>query len=52
MAELKKTYYLSGNLYATFFEINGLKEGEYNQYWESGNLFENCNYVNGKKMVN
>ena len=36
-----------------YFQINqfnnkGIKEGEFKEYFEDGQIFEICNYVNGK----
>ncbi len=47
--KVKRTYYDSGKLKQEWFEINGIKQGEYKEYWENGKLYEICNYVNGKK---
>ncbi len=47
MAEVKRTYYDSGERETEWFEINGIKEGEHKKYHMNGQLFEICNYVKG-----
>ena len=38
MAEVKRTYFESGELESECFEINGKKEGEYKNYLKHGQL--------------
>ena len=44
-----KTYHPNSNPYIEFFVVNGIMEGQYKQYTESGHLFNIGNYVGGKK---
>ncbi len=30
-----------------YFEVNGVKEGVYTEYYSNGNIYIICNYVNG-----
>jgi antitoxin component YwqK of YwqJK toxin-antitoxin module len=46
MAEVKRTYYTSGELESEWFEINGKMYGEYKQYYENGIIHIICNYYN------
>ncbi len=48
MAELRRQYYLTGELYSEVFIINGKKEGQFRSYYPNGTLCIICNYVNGK----
>ncbi len=50
MAEVKRLYYDSGVLKEEWFEINSKYEGEYKRYFENGQLWIICNYVNGKRQ--
>ncbi len=38
MAEVKRTYYVSGELESKQFELNGIKYGEYKSYNSNGSL--------------
>ena len=51
MAEVKRTYYESGELESECFEINGKKNGEYKEYYEDGQLYIICSYIDGKTNV-
>ena len=48
MAEVKRTYYESGELLSEVFEINGKKNGEYKRYNELGMLIKTSMYDNGE----
>jgi antitoxin component YwqK of YwqJK toxin-antitoxin module len=47
MAEVKRTYYDSGELCQEYFEVDGKKEGIYKSYHQSGNIEEIVPYING-----
>jgi antitoxin component YwqK of YwqJK toxin-antitoxin module len=40
MTEIKKTYYVTGELCQEYFEEDGKKEGIYKSYYQSGNIQE------------
>jgi antitoxin component YwqK of YwqJK toxin-antitoxin module len=42
--------YIGERLLIESFYINGLLEGEYKYYYQSGGLMEHCYYKNGKKI--
>jgi len=42
--------YIGERLLFESFYINGLLEGEYKYYYQSGGLMEHCYYKNGKKI--
>jgi antitoxin component YwqK of YwqJK toxin-antitoxin module len=50
MAEVKRTYYMNGELESEVFEINGKRNGEYKSYHENGELHVICSYENGIKI--
>ena len=45
-ANLKRTYYLNGQLKSEYFMVNGLREGPYKEYHLNGTLFMECEYIN------
>ena len=47
MSELVRTYYTNGNILEEYYMFNGKKEGEFKSYWDNGQLWEVCNYING-----
>jgi antitoxin component YwqK of YwqJK toxin-antitoxin module len=49
MAYIEKTHHKDGSIESEVFVNNGIKEGEYKEYHENGQLCEICNYINGKK---
>ncbi len=49
MATVQRKYYPSGKLEEEWFEVNGIKEGEYKYYYKNEQLCQICNYVNGMK---
>ena len=49
MAEVKRTYFESGQLESECFEINGKKNGEEKTYHENGQLLCICSYIDNKK---
>ena len=48
MAELKRTYFRSGELFSEWYEINGKIEGEFKYYYANGQLEEIEQYIDGK----
>ena len=46
---LQKYYYPTGKLYCMGETIDGLREGEWNWYFESGNISSTVNYRQDKK---
>ena len=50
MAEVKRTYYESGELESEYFVLNGKINGEYKEYNELGVLVEHSIYDNGIKI--
>ena len=50
MAEVKRTYYKSGELKSEVFVIDGKMYGEYKKYHSNGELYIICSYVDGKKV--
>ena len=51
MAEVKRTYYSTGELESEVFILNGKKIGEYKSYHENGSLHEICSYIDDKRNV-
>ena len=44
------TYYDDDKLESEVFVLNNRKNGEYKSYWSNGELYEICNYIDGKKV--
>ena len=49
MAEIKRTYYESGELKSECFMINGKKYDEYKHYYKNGQLWKIVTYIDGKE---
>jgi antitoxin component YwqK of YwqJK toxin-antitoxin module len=48
MAEVKRTYYETGELESEVFLLNGKKNGEYKSYHRNGQLRVIYSYIDGK----
>ena len=46
---IKNEYYETGELKSTCFECNGIKEGEYKEWFNNGTLENIVNYKNDDK---
>lgn len=48
--EVVKTYYKDQTtIKEEYFQVNGIKEGEYKKYYDNGILIETCNYFNNNR---
>ncbi len=45
--ELVRTYYDNDILKEEYFVVNDVKEGEFKEYFITGQLYSICNYING-----
>lgn len=48
MAEVKRAFQLNGKLKHEYYVCGGIMEGPYREYDKDGNLYIECNYLNGK----
>ena len=51
MAYIEKTYNDNGQIKTEVFINDGKKERIYKEYHLDGNLYIECNYINGKKSI-
>ncbi len=50
MAEIKRTYNENGEIETEYFEINGIKHGEYKEYYKDGQIKQISQYIDNKKQ--
>ena len=46
---VREVYYKAGELRTSWFECNGVRDGEYKSFWPNGELHSICNYINNKR---